>query len=58
MSQEQKEKEMFMVNDFVYHLYHERKIDLNRYMETLQLIQKCGECDAGLGDVSNLFILL
>ena len=47
-----------MVNDFVYHLYQNRKIDFKKYTEVLQIIHICGECDAGLGEVSNLFLLL
>ena len=47
-----------MVNDFVYHLYQKRKIDFKKYSQVLQMIETCGECDARLGDISNLFLLL
>ena len=58
MLQEQKEKVFFMVNDFIYHLYRNRKIDFKKYIQVLQMIDTCSECDVGLGDVSNLFLLL
>ena len=58
MTGERKKKMFFMVNDFVYHLYQNRKIDFKKYTEVLQLISICSNCDAELDEVSELFQLL
>ena len=58
MKGERKEKMFFMVNDFVFHLYRNRKIDLKKYTEVLQLISVCSNCDDELDEVSDLFQLL
>ena len=58
MTGERNEKMFFMVNDFVFHLYRNRKIDLKKYTEVLQLISVCSNCDAELDKVSKLFQLL
>ena len=55
---ERKEKMFFMVNDFVYHLYQNRKIDFKKYTEVLELISVYSNCDAELDKVSDLFQLL
>ena len=58
MTGERKEKMFFIVNDFVYHLYQNRKIDFKKYIEVLQLISRCSNYDAELDEVSELFQLL
>ena len=58
MTGERNEKMFFMVNDFVFHLYQNRKIDLKKYTEVLQLISVFSNCDAELDEVSKLFQLL
>ena len=58
MTGERKEKMFFMANDFVYHLYQNRKIDFKKYMEVLELISICSDYDGELDEVSELFQLL
>ena len=55
MTGERNKKMFFIVNDFVFHLYRNRKIDFKKYMEVLELISVCSDCDAELDEVSKLF---
>ena len=34
----------------------EEKIQLGKYIEVMKIIETCNECDAGLNDVSSLFL--
>ena len=57
MTGERKEKMFFMVNDFVYHLYRNRKIDFKKYTKVLQMISGCSDYDAELDKVSEFQLL-
>ena len=57
MTGERKEKMFFMVNDFVYHLYRNRKIDFKKYTEVLQMISGCSNYNAELDEVSEFQLL-
>ena len=58
MSREQKEKVFFYRESLCLSFIPKKKIDFKKYTEVLQIIQTCGKCDARLGKVSNLFLLL
>ena len=51
MSQEEKQRAYFILNDFFFSLYQNKKINLTKYMDTLQLIAKYSKCEARLGDI-------
>ena len=55
MSIEQKQRAYFMVNDFVFSLCQNKKINLTKYMDILQLFAKYNLCNFRLGDVSDIF---